>query len=159
MEQTLRQLGDLLLGSVPTIFLFALTYLAYRVILHKPLERTLSTRHQRTAGAMEKARADVAAAEAKTAEYERRLAEARMAIFKAQETRRKQAVEARAAALAGARESASAIVSEARSRLDQEKQAAMSSLQAEAEKLAAEVVRSILKATPASSPTSAGGVR
>jgi F-type H+-transporting ATPase subunit b len=159
MDQTLRQLGDLLLGSVPTILLFVLTYLAYRLILHKPLERTLRERHERTAGALEKARADVAAAEAKTAEYEQRLSEARMAIFRAQETRRKQALEARNAAVAEARARASAMVSEARAHLEREKQAAAASLQAEAEKLAAEVIRTILKPAAVHSPTPAGGVR
>ena len=159
MDQTFRQLGELLLGSVPTIILFVLTYMAYRVILHKPLERALRERHDRTVGAMEKARADVAAAEAKTAEYERRLSEARSAIFKAQEARRKQAIEARIAAVAEGRETAAAMVREARSRLELEKQAAAASLQTEAERLAAEVIRSILKPASAHSSTPAGGVR
>jgi F-type H+-transporting ATPase subunit b len=159
MDQTLRQLGDLLLGSVPTIILFVLTYIAYRIILHKPLERTLRERHARTVGAMEKARADVAAAEAKTAEYEQRLSEARMAIFKAQEARRKQAMEARGAAIIQARESASAMVGEARNRLEQEKQEAAASLHAEAEKLASEVIRTILKPAAAHSSTPVGGAR
>jgi F-type H+-transporting ATPase subunit b len=159
MDQTLRQLGDLLLGSVPTIILFVLTYIAYRLVLHKPLERTLRQRHERTVGAMEKARADVAAAEAKTAEYERRLAEARTAIFKAQEARRKQAMEARSAAVAQGREMASTMVGEARARLEQEKQGAAASLQAEADRLASEVIRTILKPAAAHFPTPAGGAR
>ena len=159
MDQTLRQLGDLLLGSVPTIILFVLTYIAYRVILHKPLERTLQQRHERTVGAMEKARADVAAAEAKAAEYEQRLTEARMVLFKAQEARRKQAMEARSAATIQARESASVMVTDARARLEQEKQGAAASLQSEAEKLAADVIRTILKPAAAHSPTPAGGAR
>jgi F-type H+-transporting ATPase subunit b len=159
MDQTLRQLGDLLLGSVPTIILFVLTYIAYRVILHKPLERTLRQRRERTVGAMEKARADVAAAEAKAAEYEQRLTEARMVLFKVQEARRKQAMEARSAAIVQARESASAMVSEARTRLEQDKQGAAASLQGEAEKLASEVIRTILKPAAAHSPTPAGGAR
>jgi F-type H+-transporting ATPase subunit b len=158
MDQTFRQLGELLLGSIPTIILFVLTYMAYRVILHKPLERTLRQRHDRTVGAMEKARADVAAAEAKTAEYEQRFNQARTAIFKAQETRRKQAVELRTSAVAQGREIASAMVSEARSRLEREKQSAAASLQAEAERLASEVIRTILKPATTQSSTPAGGV-
>ncbi len=159
MDQTLRQLGDLLLGSVPTIILFVVTYIAYRVILHKPLERTLRQRHDRTVGAMEKARADVAAAEVKTAEYERRLSDARTAIFKAQESRRKQAMEARSAAVVQGRQTASAMVSEARARLEQEKLGAAASLQTEADRLASEVIRTILKPAATQSPTPAGGAR
>ena len=73
--------------------------------------------------------------------------------------RRKQAMEARSAAIVQARESASAMVSEARTRLEQDKQGAAASLQGEAEKLASEVIRTILKPAAAHSPTPAGGAR
>src|SRR5512142_1257137 len=124
MDETLRQLGELLLGSVPTIILFLVAYLSYRYIVHGRLEQVLAERYARTEGAVEKARADIAAAEAKTAEYEQRLREAKMAIFKAQEARRQTALQARAAAIAGAREAAGAQVGEARARLEQEVAAA-----------------------------------
>jgi F-type H+-transporting ATPase subunit b len=160
MDQMLRQLGDLLLGSIPTVLLFSLTYLGYRLILHKPLERVLRERHERTAGALEKARADVAAAEARTAEYEQRLREAKVVIFKAQEARRKQALEARSALLAQARERASVMVNEARARLQQDAQNARAALRVEAERLSDEVIRTILKpAAVERSQTPAGGAR
>ena len=98
MDETLRQLGELLLGSVPTIILFALLYLLYTLIVHKPLTKVLAERHDKTEGAIAKARADIAAAEARTAEYEQRIREARLALFKAQEDRRQKAIQARAAA-------------------------------------------------------------
>ena len=44
MDETLRQLGELLLGSVPTIILFALLYLLYTLIVHKPLTKVLAER-------------------------------------------------------------------------------------------------------------------
>jgi len=100
MDETLRQLGRLLLGSLPTILVLWLLYVLYRAIVHKPLSGVLAERRDRTEGAIEKARADIAAAEARTAEYEQRLREARAAVFKAQEAQRQQALEARAAALA-----------------------------------------------------------
>ena len=34
MDETLRQLGELLLGSVPTVILLALRYLLYATIVH-----------------------------------------------------------------------------------------------------------------------------
>ena len=64
MEQTLRQLGELLLGSVPTIILLALLYTLYAFLVHRPLMAVLAERRARTQGAMEKARADIAAADA-----------------------------------------------------------------------------------------------
>ena len=41
MDQTLRQLGELLLGSVPTVILMGLLYVLYTTIVHKPLGRVL----------------------------------------------------------------------------------------------------------------------
>ena len=69
MDLILKQLGQLLLGSVPTIVLLLTLYGLYHVLLHKPLQRILAERHSRTEGAVQKARADIAASEAKTAEY------------------------------------------------------------------------------------------
>ena len=66
MDQTLQQLGELLLGSVPTVILLALLYALYTAIVHKPLQRVLAERRSKTEGAVEKSRADIAAAEART---------------------------------------------------------------------------------------------
>src|ERR1035438_7270708 len=90
MDQTLRQLGELLLGAVPTVLLLATLYILYTFIVYRPLNAVLTERRNRTQGAMEKARADIAAAEARTADYEQRLREARQKIFKSQEARRQQ---------------------------------------------------------------------
>src|SRR5271154_6782793 len=95
MDQTLRQLGELLLGSVPTVLLLAILYILYTLLVHRPLTAVLTERRSRTQGAMEKARADIAAAEARTADYEQRLREARQKVFKNQEERRQPATQAR----------------------------------------------------------------
>ncbi len=145
MEETLRQLGGLLLGSIPTIILFVLVYTGYRFLVHNPLERVLEERHNRTTGAMERARADISAAEAKAAEYEQRLREARVAVFKAQEARRQQALAARAAALAEARQAAELQIRAAKASLQQDVVAAKAGLQADVERLANQIVRTILK--------------
>ena len=145
MDETLRQLGELLLRAIPTVICFLLAYTAYRFLVHKPLVRVLEERHARTEGAVEKARADIAAAAARTAEYEQRVREAKVAIYKAQEARRQQALAARAAALAEAREGAAQQVSQARAILQQEMEAAKTGLQSEVDRLAAEVIRTVLK--------------
>src|SRR6202451_1649387 len=110
MDDTLKQLGELLRGAVPTVILLALLYALYSSVVHKPLQRVLEERRSKTEGAVEKSRADIAAAEARTAEYEQRLREARATIFHAQEIRRKAALDARTAALNEARSKAQAQV-------------------------------------------------
>src|SRR6476620_7780654 len=114
MDEILGQLGGLLLGSVPTIIFIVLLFGIYTTVVHKPLVKVLAERHSRTEGAIEKARADIAQAEARTADYEQRLREARMAIFKSQEARRHQALQTRAAAVAAARSRAQVQVEQAR---------------------------------------------
>ena len=106
---------------------------------------------------MERARADVAAAEAKATAYEQRLREARSALFKAQEARRKQALEARAAALAEARSHAQKQVQEARAAIETDKVAAQDRLQVEAGRLADEIIRAILRPATAAQNPLAGG--
>jgi len=152
MDQTIRQLGELLLGAVPTTILLAVLYFLYTVLVHKPLTAVLAERRARTEGALEKARADIAAAEARTAEYEQRLREARLKIFKNLEARRQRAMQARAETAAQARTRAQEQVKAARSAIEQDKQQAMTKLQAEAERLAAEIVRMVLRPVEAASP-------
>ena len=145
MNLALEQLGRLLRGSIPTIVFLVLLYWIYTLLLHRPLVRILEERRSRTEGALEKARADIAAAEARTADYEQRLREARVAIFKSLEARRRLASQAREAALAEARTRAQAQVEQARAALEQDKLAAQASLQAESARLAAEIVRVVLQ--------------
>ena len=145
MDETLRQIGGLLLGSIPTVIFFLLLYGLYTVLVHKPLARVLAERHARTQGAIEKARADVQTAEVRTAEYEQRLREARVALFKAQEARRAQASQGRAAAIAEARSKAQAQVEQARAVIENEKRVAKQSLESEAGRLASEIIRSVLE--------------
>ncbi len=145
MDQTLRQLGELLLGAVPTVILLALLYVLYTEIVHKPLGRVLEERRSKTEGAVEKSRADIAAAEARTSDYEQRLREARATLFRAQEARRKAAVDARGAALAEARTKAQAQVQAAKADIEKDREAAQGGLQAEAQTLAIEIMRRVLE--------------
>ena len=153
MDETLRQLGGLLLGSIPTILMLLTLYGIYTVVVHRPLAKVLAERRSKTEGAIEKARADVAAAEARTAEYEQRLREARVALFKTQEARRQAALQARAAAVAAARAKGQEQVKQAREAIERDKSAAQEGLQGESTRLATEIVRSVLR------PVTAGGAR
>jgi F-type H+-transporting ATPase subunit b len=145
MDDTLRQLGELLLGAVPTVIFVTLLYILYNAIVHKPLRRVLEERRTKTEGAVEKSRADIAAAEARTSEYEQRLREARATLFRVQESRRKMALDARAAALNEARMKAQAQVQAAKADIQKDRAAAQDALQAEAQSLATEIMRRVLE--------------
>ena len=144
MDEILRQLGELALGSVPTILIFLFLWNCYRIIVHKPLTRVLAERESKTTGAVKKAHADIAVAEQKTAEYEQRIREARLTVYKAQERRRQQVLEARAKAITEARTAAQSMVRSARAELEKDAAAARAKLQAEGSSLAAEILRIIL---------------
>jgi F-type H+-transporting ATPase subunit b len=145
MDETLRQLGGLLLGAVPTIIFMLALYGIYTVLVHGPLVNVLAERRSKTEGAVEKARAAIAYAEARTSDYEQRLREARLAIFKKQEERRQKALQARAAAVAAARSQAQAQIESARSEIAGEKERAQAGLQAEAQNLASEIIKIVLE--------------
>ena len=145
MDQTLQQLGELLLGSVPTVILFAVLYVLYKGIVHKPLKRVLDERRSKTEGAVEKSKADVAAADARTSEYEQRLREARVTVFRAQEAKRQAALQARAGAVGEARSKAQAQVQAAKADIERDRIEAEKGLQGEATALAKEIVRRVLQ--------------
>ena len=145
MDETLHQLGELLLGSIPTVILLALLYALYTAMVHKPLQRVLAERRGKTEGAVEKSRADIARAEERTAEYEQKLREARAAVFRAQEARRQAALQSRTNAVNEARAKAQAQVQAAKKDIEGDRIAAEAGLQAEAGKLAQEIIRRVLQ--------------
>ena len=135
--------------------LLLLTYWIYNTVLRKPLVKVLEERRNRTEGAVMKARSDVAAAEARTQEYEQKLREARLVLFKSLEARRQTAQQARAEAVAQARAQAQEQVRQARAGIEQDMAAARTGLQGEVERLASEIIRTVLR--PAGAAPAAGG--
>ncbi len=159
MNEILDQIAGLFLRAIPTGIIFVLTWAAYQGLVHGKLVSVLAERRARTEGAMEKARADVAAAEARTADYEQRIRDARLSLYKAQEARRRQQLEARAAAIAEARAAADARVRATKEAIEADVVTAKSRLQAEAEELASEIIRTILKPARAAEYPVAGGTK
>ena len=145
MDDTLRQIGELLLASIPTIIALLIVWSAYRLIVHTRLQQVLAERHTRTEGAIEQARAQIAAAEARTAEYEQRVREARAQIYKYLEARRQQILEERNAALAQARKQAVQMIAQARAALEKDAVAAKAVLDQQATMLADQIITTILK--------------
>ena len=152
MQETLAKLGEIVLGSIPTALLLIFLWQVYSFLVHKPLAKVLAERRAKTEGAIEKARADVAAAEARTAEYEQRLREARTALFQAQDARRKTAAEARTQAVAQARSRAQQQIEAAKAAVEQDKVAAQQNLQPESARLASEIIARVLRPVASQSP-------
>jgi len=144
IDELLRQLGDLVLGSVPTMILFVFLVLAYRFVLYRPLMRTLAERRERTLGALEKAHAAIAAADAKSQEYEAKLRAARAEIFHRREQRLQQWNAQRESALASAREAARERVATARASIEGEADAARRQIEASVDQLARQILRVVL---------------
>ena len=145
MDQTLHQLGELLLRSIPTVILVAVLYVLYTSIVHQPLRCVLEERRGKTEGAIERSKADIAAAEARTSEYEQKLREARAAVFRAQEAKRQAALQARGNAVAAARAKAQSQVQAAKVDIERDRAAAEKGLQGEAAALAQEIMRRVLQ--------------
>lgn len=144
MDVILQQLGNLFLRSVPTVVLFLLLVVAYRLLVHGPLERVLRERGERTTGAVAKAEAAIRAADARAQEYEAKLRAARAEIFRAREQRMQGLQRERERMLEEARHASHETVRVARQRLEAEAETARTSLESKADALASEILRAIV---------------
>ena len=147
MDQILHQIGDLVLGSVPTMVLFVLLILAYGFLVRRPLDKVLAERRARTTGAVEQARGAISAAEAETAVYEDKLRTAKAEIYGSREARRKKWIAEREAALELARTVTQERVRNARVEIEQSSGAARLQIEAASSDLGAQLRRAVLKPT------------
>lgn len=129
--------------------LFLGTLLAYRVLVHTPLTKALAERHQRTQGAMEKAAAAIALAEARMTEYEQKLFAARSIIFRAREERLRLLQTETEKATEAARQAARKRVLAAREQLEKSAEAAQLQMSASIEQLGAMAIARILSTATA----------
>jgi F-type H+-transporting ATPase subunit b len=149
MDEILHQLGDLTVGSIPTMIIFILLVVSYHVLVHGPLSRTLAERRERTQGAIEKAAAAVAAADAKSQEYEAKLRAARADIFRHRAQRIQQWNAERDSALASARLAAQERVRQAQAALETQAVDARRQIEGSTEQLASQILQAILPADAA----------
>jgi F-type H+-transporting ATPase subunit b len=145
MGETLNQIGELLLTSIPAIISLLIVWVGYRWIVYGRLQQVLAERQARTEGAVKQAQEQIASAEARTAEYERKVREARAQIYQGQEARRRRTMEEREAALAQARQQADVMVKQARAALERETLAAKADLEQQADSLANQIIESVLR--------------
>ncbi len=144
MDETLHQLEGLLLGSVPTIFLFLLIVILYRLLVYGPLTEVLNERRERTEGAIEQANTAMAAAAAKTQEYEAQLRAARSRIFQARQSKQQQWTRERDNAIAEAHAAAQRQVEEAKTALQAQTDASHATIKDSIDELASEILAAVL---------------
>jgi len=144
MEETLRQLGGILLKAVPTFILVVLLHLYLKFIFFKPLGRVLQERYDATEGARKLADESLARAAQKAAGYEAALRAARAETYKELEQLRRQLQDDRAASVKEARARAESAIAQAKASLTAEVDLLKRDLQAEASALADRIATKIL---------------
>lgn len=147
MDEILHQLGDLFLGSIPTVILFLFVLICYKVLVHTPLLKVLAERRARTLGTVENAAAAIQSADAKSQEYEARLRAARQELGRLREQRLQQWNRERENILADARHASDETVKHAKASLEAQVEASRTGIEANADALAAAVVRAVLPAS------------
>jgi F-type H+-transporting ATPase subunit b len=144
MEETLRQLGGILLRAVPTFILVVLLHLYLKFIFFKPIERVLRQRYDATEGARKLAEESIARASQKAAEYEAALRAARADTYKEMEQLQRKLHDDRAASVKEARAQADAAVAHAKAALSAEVEALKKNLGSESDALADRIASKIL---------------
>jgi F-type H+-transporting ATPase subunit b len=145
MEETLRQLGGILLRAIPTFILVVLLHFYLKLVFFKPLQKLLRERYDATEGARLLAEKSLAEAERKAAAYEAALRTARNETYKEMEQLRRQLQDDRAASVKEARAHAEAAVAQAKAALHAESEGLKKGLDAESEALADRIADKILR--------------
>jgi F-type H+-transporting ATPase subunit b len=146
MDEILRQLGELVLGSVPTMVLFILLVIVYGLLVRRPLDRILAERRKRTTGAVEEARGAIAAAEAETTAYEDKLRQAKAEIFQGRDQKLKQWSAERDAAIEQVRQSTQERILAAKLEIDQSATAARAQIEGMSAELSSRILSVMLPA-------------
>src|SRR5580692_9594176 len=89
MEQTLHDLGQLLLKAIPTVFLLLVVHFYLKRMFFGPMADVLAKRRAATEGLRESAAATRARADEQTKSLEEQLRKAREAIYQEQEEARR----------------------------------------------------------------------
>jgi F0F1-type ATP synthase membrane subunit b/b' len=149
MDNLLQDLVHLVLTALPTTFLLIVLWIFFKKVLFDPLQDVIAERDAATKGAVESAKQALSLAEAKTAEYEIALRAARGEILRAQDGERQKLRRRQSELVAEARESGARQVETARNAIAAEADAARQSLRADAERLAGEIMETVLKGSRA----------
>jgi F-type H+-transporting ATPase subunit b len=145
MDPTLKQLTELLLRAVPTIFFLTLLTVYLKYVFFKPLDRILAKRHQQTEGVRKLAEKALAHAEHKASEYERLLLAAKTELYREREAQRHRWLAEQARILSEARRQAELRIEETRLELAVESERATTEMGPLARELAKQMMASIFR--------------
>jgi F-type H+-transporting ATPase subunit b len=145
MEETLHQLGGILLRAIPTFIIVVLLHFYLKFVFFKPLQKVLRRRYEATEGARKLAGASLLKASEKAAEYEAALRSARADTYKELEQLRRQLQDDRAAGVKEARARAEAALTQAKSALAAEVVGLKKDLEAETGALADRIAGKLLR--------------
>lgn len=145
MEQTLHDLGGIVLQALPTFFLVLLLTVLVRALYFKPLDKVLAERSRLTEGARKAAEASLKSADEKISEYENSLNKARGEIY-AEQAQFLQAIRAeQAAKVQAVRSETEKRTADARQALAAQTAEARASLEAQAELLSGQIADAVLR--------------
>jgi F-type H+-transporting ATPase subunit b len=141
---TLNALSGLLLKAVPTICLLIVVHFYLKWMFFRPMREVLEKRRAATEGAKESAAKMLQQAEAKAADLDARLRQARSEIYQEQEEMRRRWIGDQVQRLDEARRQSRELIHQAKLELDAEAEAAKRTLTATAGGLAEEIARTLL---------------
>src|SRR5215813_10707018 len=124
MSEIVHQLGELVLGALPTVLIVLILYFILKSLFFKPLLAVMAEREALTSGAVKAAEAAQAAASEKVKQYQDALRQARAKLYVEQEASRKKVLDERAALVHEARTQSGKEVTSAKARIDGELAAA-----------------------------------
>lgn len=143
MENTLRDLGNLLIEAIPTIAFFILLIVYLKQVFFKPMARILEERRKATEGVRDLARRAFEAADKKNAEFEHALQIARSELHQEHEALRRQWSKEQAEAIAQARAEADEKIQIAKQQIALEVAKAEAALDAKVDALSEQIVSSL----------------
>jgi len=145
MDQTLHDLGGIVLEGLPTFFLVLILTFFVKILYFKPLEKVLAERFRLTEGARQAAEDSLANADAKIAEYQDSLSKARIEIYDEQARFLLKLQEEQAARAQAVRTDAEQRVAAVKLSIAEQTIEAQSNLQAQSEVLATQIADAILR--------------
>ena len=145
MDETLHDLGGILLKAIPTVFLLLIVHLYLKRMFFRPMREVLDKRREATEGARQSAEALLVKASEKAAALEAALRKAREEIYQEQEEARRRWITEQAARLEEARHSSRDLIHQAKQQLDAETAAAKRDLGATTAALADQIARALLE--------------
>jgi F0F1-type ATP synthase membrane subunit b/b' len=132
------------LFGLPTSFLVILLCIYLKVMYFKPFQKMLAERYEATEGARKAAEESLARANAKAAEFDAALQQARQEIYSEQEQYLKKLQNQQAAEAESARRAAEERINQARQELAGDAATARASLAAQSDLLASQIAEAIL---------------